>query len=121
MSKLMWLGWGLELVSMVGTLVPLALGRNWLGLTAVFWIMIMHTNRANLLAAQIEQINSRLGFGVSVPITEMPKVMEQIAGRIQVSPQTESPTEWTESQRGRIKRRNRGLLDELTALADETL
>ncbi len=121
MSKLMWLGWGLELVSMVFTLVPLAATKNWLGISAVFWILIMHTNRSHLLAVQIEKINSMLGFGVSVPIAEMPRVMEQIASRmttpdlsgVQADSGTGSPV--------RHKRRNKGLLDELTALSDETL
>ena len=82
----------------------------WLGFTKIY--------TAWYLTQQIDQINSRLGFGVSVPLHEMPRVMDQITSRIHQS--TASPVTTADVSTPKPGRKRRGLLDELTDLEHET-
>lgn len=123
-SKRMWLGLVLEIL--LTFILAVRIVTQWDATLATFvaWLAIMSVNRMWFLVSKIDQIESRLGFGVSVPITEMPKVLEQIAGRIKPTqfeqPECEQPMPQIDITSAKPKRHKRNLLDELTDLENET-
>lgn len=90
-------------------------------ITFVAWLSVMSANRMWFLASKIARIGDQLGFGVSVPITEMPRVMNQIQSRIKGSAADMHPdTAGVEGMISKAKRPKRDILAELADLENET-
>jgi len=110
-----WLFLGGEIVLTTALAVVVGLWGDPVVWAFVVWLGFTKIYTAWYLTQQIDQINSRLGFGVSVPLHEMPKVMNQITSRLRRSEEkTNTPAE------AKAGRKRRGLLDELTDLEHET-
>ena len=117
-SKLMLLGFLANAVIAAILVWLVQVGHKSAGLIFVIWTVLSWQQQTWFLASKIDRIGDQLGFGVSVPITEMPRVMDQIQKRIKGSAADLLHPDTTPDPI-KAKRPKRDILAELTDLEGE--